>query len=402
MNKKTSFLLHKDSLVILDEMTDEQAGKFFKAIYQYQITGTVPKLDFGIKMAMMPFINQFKRDNENWTKTQEERSLSGRIGNLKRWNPDLHKQFKAGKIILEDAENIANDRKESHSDISESLKSQRVANIPVSVNVSVNDSKINKKEKEIEQNFNTPPINIEDQKKEGGSKKHFQNDLKKINNEFKEFWNGYIPVKKTNGKVKEKGSQKTAKIAYAQALCNNYTSKQILQGSEKYLKNCQQNNILTCEVVTFLKEERFLNEYGNTVEAETTTDELNQSNIALLEYSQVLGIAKNFSDSTHEGYIFKNLITNAVVSDFGGVEKIAKIIREKDGYGIKTDLSYFKHDFQKTWIAFNKTNQTSNKVSGRLSKLIRESDWKGDGGAYEKNPIIEIPDLSLKKREQQL
>ena len=37
---KKSFILFVDSLGILEEMTDEQAGKFIKIIYQYQKTGS--------------------------------------------------------------------------------------------------------------------------------------------------------------------------------------------------------------------------------------------------------------------------------------------------------------------------------------------------------------------------
>jgi len=80
MSKKKGFILHKDSLVILDEMTDEQAGKFLKIIYQYQISGTVPKLDFAMKMAIMPFINQFKRDNESYKKVCEGNRNNGSKG----------------------------------------------------------------------------------------------------------------------------------------------------------------------------------------------------------------------------------------------------------------------------------------------------------------------------------
>ena len=69
---RKSFLLHLDSLCILDEMTSEQAGEFIKAIYHYQITGELPKLDFAIKMAITPFVNQFVRDAERKDKENRE------------------------------------------------------------------------------------------------------------------------------------------------------------------------------------------------------------------------------------------------------------------------------------------------------------------------------------------
>ena len=393
---RKSFVLHNDSLDILDDLTDEQAGKLFKAISTYHKIGKIIDLDQLLKIAITPFLNQFKRDDENWTKTKEERSLSGRIGNLKRWNNDLYKQFEVGKITLKEAENIAKSHKKSLSDNSESLKSlsdnsESLKSLNVNVNVNENVSVNNK---EIKLNLNSPPQLKRKKKEGGGGKKNLEND------DFKNFWNGYIPVKKTNGRVKEKGSKKTAKLAYVQALLSNYTPEQILEGSKIYLKNCQQNNILSCEVVTFLNDERFLNEYGSAIEAEATIEELNHGSIALLEYSQVLKIARNFSDTINESYLFENLITNAVVIDFGGIESISKTIKDKDGYSIKPDLSYFKHDFQETWLVFNKTDQTSDEVSGKISKLIHESNWKGEGAVWEKNPIIKLPDLSIQKQER--
>lgn len=77
---KKSFILHLDSLVILDEMTDEQAGKFLKSIYQYQKTSKLPELNFAMKMAITPFINQFIRDEENYEKTCQARRIAGSKG----------------------------------------------------------------------------------------------------------------------------------------------------------------------------------------------------------------------------------------------------------------------------------------------------------------------------------
>jgi hypothetical protein len=77
-----SFILHKDSLSVLDEMTNEQAGKFIKAIFEYQISGKLPPLDFGLKMAASPFINQFKRDQEKY----KEKCRKNKENAKKRWN----------------------------------------------------------------------------------------------------------------------------------------------------------------------------------------------------------------------------------------------------------------------------------------------------------------------------
>jgi hypothetical protein len=79
-NNRKSFIIHKDSLVILNEMSNEQAGIFIKAIKFYQEKGHLPDLDFGLKMAITPFINQFQRDEENYKNTCEARKLAGSKG----------------------------------------------------------------------------------------------------------------------------------------------------------------------------------------------------------------------------------------------------------------------------------------------------------------------------------
>ncbi len=60
---KTGFILHLDSLAVLDELTNEQAGILFKAIRDYNL-GKEPELDFAMKIAFLPFKNQFVRDFE--------------------------------------------------------------------------------------------------------------------------------------------------------------------------------------------------------------------------------------------------------------------------------------------------------------------------------------------------
>ena len=53
--KRKSFIVHNDSLNILDELTDDQAGMLFKAIKDYQL-GNELNLDTLTKIAFSPFI----------------------------------------------------------------------------------------------------------------------------------------------------------------------------------------------------------------------------------------------------------------------------------------------------------------------------------------------------------
>ena len=77
-NKK-SFLLHIDSLDILDDLTNGQAGVLFKAIKAYQHNDDFP-LDSIVKIAFSPFKNQFLRDDEKYIKTCERRAIAGSKG----------------------------------------------------------------------------------------------------------------------------------------------------------------------------------------------------------------------------------------------------------------------------------------------------------------------------------
>lgn len=76
---KTSFVLHNDSLFILDELTDEQAGQLFKAIKAYHL-GQEYKLDFALNLVFILFKNQFERDNENYIKRCNRNAENGSKG----------------------------------------------------------------------------------------------------------------------------------------------------------------------------------------------------------------------------------------------------------------------------------------------------------------------------------
>jgi hypothetical protein len=81
---KTSFILHIDSLCVLDKMTNEQAGIFIKALYQYQTTKELPELDIVLQMAVVPFVNQFIRDGKDYEKVCDRNRINGKKGGRKK------------------------------------------------------------------------------------------------------------------------------------------------------------------------------------------------------------------------------------------------------------------------------------------------------------------------------
>lgn len=117
---KNSFLLHRDSLAVLDALSDEQAGKLFKAMATYHETGEQPD-DVLIKCILLPFINQWTRDTEKWERIADIRRTQGSKGGQAKATKSKQKLAKATKS----KQTIANDSKRSGS---------------VSVSVNVNDS----------------------------------------------------------------------------------------------------------------------------------------------------------------------------------------------------------------------------------------------------------------------
>lgn len=135
---KKSFVLYADMIHQFDHLDDVEAGKLIKIIFQYVNDMNPIVTDKLLKIAFEPIKRQLKRDLSEWEITKGERSKSGILGNLKRWHIDIYDKIISKEITLERGIEIANSRKQSHSDNSESLPSQTVANVAVTVNDTVN------------------------------------------------------------------------------------------------------------------------------------------------------------------------------------------------------------------------------------------------------------------------
>lgn len=79
MSKRKSFIIHHDSLDVIDKLSDEQAGKLLKAIKAYQL-GEDYELDLMTDLVFTPFKAQFKRDEEKYQKIVERNKNNGLKG----------------------------------------------------------------------------------------------------------------------------------------------------------------------------------------------------------------------------------------------------------------------------------------------------------------------------------
>ncbi len=111
---RKSFILHNDSLNVLDILTDEQAGKLFKAIKNYQ-NGVKQELDFGINIAFLQFENQFKRDEEKYESVIERNKINGSKGGRPK-NPTEPKETQNNPVGFLETQNNPTEPKKPDSD----------------------------------------------------------------------------------------------------------------------------------------------------------------------------------------------------------------------------------------------------------------------------------------------
>lgn len=120
---KKSVLLYCDIIHTVEQLDDADAGLLFKHYLRYINDLNPEPPNKLIQIVFEPIKQNLKRDLRKWEATNGERSSSGILGNLKRWNKDLYDDVLNGKIDLKEAQEIAKNRKPS----------QTVANIAVIV-----------------------------------------------------------------------------------------------------------------------------------------------------------------------------------------------------------------------------------------------------------------------------
>lgn len=132
-----SFILHTDSLDILPELSDIQAGKIFKAIYNYQKIGQDTKLDQTLRIVMMPLIHQFKRDEEKYLNS----IIQGKLGNLKKYHKKIYQRIIDGQINLEEGEKLAYPEKSIKSiHCRPPITPDQVGSLNLNINTNINNN----------------------------------------------------------------------------------------------------------------------------------------------------------------------------------------------------------------------------------------------------------------------
>jgi hypothetical protein len=117
MEGKNSFILYVNTIDIVNDLTDEQAGILFKTISNYVNDRYPPEPENqAVKIAWKIIRGQLKRDLEKWEDSKGKKSEGAKIGNLKRWHKDIYDAYKKKEIDLEQAFSIASNRNGSHSD----------------------------------------------------------------------------------------------------------------------------------------------------------------------------------------------------------------------------------------------------------------------------------------------
>jgi len=77
---KKSTIIYHDALAVVDEMPDDMAGKFVKELLRLMQNPSYQVEDFSLKIALHPFVSQFKRDSDAYEKQCEKNKLNGSLG----------------------------------------------------------------------------------------------------------------------------------------------------------------------------------------------------------------------------------------------------------------------------------------------------------------------------------
>ena len=111
---KNSFLMYVDWNDMIEELDDQSRGQLLLAIMRYQSGAELPEMDIGAKVAFAQIRNQFRKDEEKYSRTVANRSAAGKLGGRPKANVSAEKQKK--QMLLEESNTKQTEAKKADND----------------------------------------------------------------------------------------------------------------------------------------------------------------------------------------------------------------------------------------------------------------------------------------------
>jgi hypothetical protein len=124
---KKSFIVYLDSLNILSELTTQQAGELFIAIYNYHLRGEMPT-EFWVKMALASFINQWQRDCERYEETCNRNKANGLKGGRppkNQNNPMGSSETQKTQLVISKPKKADNDNDKDNDNVTDKVTKEK-------------------------------------------------------------------------------------------------------------------------------------------------------------------------------------------------------------------------------------------------------------------------------------
>lgn len=109
MAKKDSFVLYTEQKAVINKLSDEQAGKLIKAIYEYVETGEMPELDTVLDLVITPFKTILDKDKAKYEEVSKARAEAGSKGGKQSKQNETSKSKSKQKKQLQTKDSNCND-----------------------------------------------------------------------------------------------------------------------------------------------------------------------------------------------------------------------------------------------------------------------------------------------------
>lgn len=108
---RASFLIYRSFYDPIKHLQDEDLGRLFRAIFEYQINGITPAPDDSIYMAFQFFKNQFELDEAKYNEKCERNSENARM----RWNANASERMQSSANDADKEKDNDKDKEEDNN-----------------------------------------------------------------------------------------------------------------------------------------------------------------------------------------------------------------------------------------------------------------------------------------------